>query len=173
MVGGSVGTSSFGWFLGGFGWFLLVEGEFGWFRVVCCFSSYINFVAYRTLNSLRYSWSHVIDWSHSVFLFKTKTARKKMLLPCRLAVWKQLIISYIPPCSMSDKKLLSKENFWKGSHVVQSKQEYCEIFETRCFGEERPKNFLKQLIIHTHRETERNEPKWGDLPVGWRETVGL
>ena len=59
--GGSVGTSSFGWFLGGFGRFMLVEGDFGWFQVACCFSSYINFTAYRTLDSLIYSWSDVID----------------------------------------------------------------------------------------------------------------
>ena len=61
VVGGSVVASSFGWFLGGFGWFLLGEGDFGWFQVVCCFTSYINFTAYRTLNSLLYSWSHMID----------------------------------------------------------------------------------------------------------------
>ena len=79
VVGGSVGASSFGWFLGHFGWFLLVEDNFGWFHVVCCFSGYINFTAYRTLNSLLYLWSHVIDWGHSIFL---------LLLPCRLAVWK-------------------------------------------------------------------------------------
>ena len=39
VVGGSVGESNFGWFLGGFGVLLLVEGDFGWFQVVCCFSS--------------------------------------------------------------------------------------------------------------------------------------
>ena len=65
VVGGSVGASSFGWFLGGFGWFLLVEGDFGWSQVVCCFNSYISFTAYRTLNSLLYSWSYVICWGHS------------------------------------------------------------------------------------------------------------
>ena len=31
---GSVGASSF--WLGGFGWFLLAEDNFGWFQVVCC-----------------------------------------------------------------------------------------------------------------------------------------
>ena len=76
VVGGSVGASSFGWFLGGFGWFLLVEGDFIWFQVVCCFSS-INITTYRTLNSLLYSWSHVIDWGHSIFLFKVKQQEKK------------------------------------------------------------------------------------------------
>ena len=32
--GGSVGASSFGWFMGGFGWFLLVEGDFRWLSVL-------------------------------------------------------------------------------------------------------------------------------------------
>ena len=58
---GSVGVTSFGWILGGFGWFLLVEDDFGWFPLVSCFSSYIDLTAYRTLNSLLYSCSHVID----------------------------------------------------------------------------------------------------------------
>ena len=31
VEGGSVGASSFGWFLRGFGCFLLVEDDFGWF----------------------------------------------------------------------------------------------------------------------------------------------
>ena len=35
------------------------------------------------------------------------------------------------------------------------------------------KNFKNREVIHTHGETGRNEPKRGDLPVGWRETVGL
>ena len=68
VVGGSVVASSFGWFLGDFGWFLLVEGDFGWFQVVCCFSTYIGFTAYRTLN--------LIDWGHSIFLFKVKQQEK-------------------------------------------------------------------------------------------------
>ena len=81
VVGGSVGASSFGWFLGGFGWFLLVEGDFGWFQVVCCFSSYISVTAYRTLNSLWYSCWHVIDWDHSIFLFKVKKQEKNYCCP--------------------------------------------------------------------------------------------
>ena len=58
------GASSFGWFLGGFGWFLLVSGDFGdfgWFEVVCYFSSYTNFTTCKRVISLLYSWSHVID----------------------------------------------------------------------------------------------------------------
>ena len=47
---GSVGASSFGWFLGGFGWVILLEDNFGWFQVVYCFSSYTDFTAYRRVN---------------------------------------------------------------------------------------------------------------------------
>ena len=72
MVGISVGVSSFGWFLGDFGWFLLVQDDFGWFQVVCCFGSYTNFKAYRRVNSLLYSLQHVTDWCYSIFLFKVK-----------------------------------------------------------------------------------------------------
>ena len=61
VVGVSIGASTFGWFLGDFGWLLLVEGDFEWFQAVCCFSSYINLTAYRTLNSLLYLWLHVTD----------------------------------------------------------------------------------------------------------------
>ena len=72
VPGVSVGTSIFGWFLGGFGWFLLVEDNFEWFQVVWCFSSYTNCTAYRRVNSLVYSWSHVIDWDHASSSFKIK-----------------------------------------------------------------------------------------------------
>ena len=68
----SVGASSFGWFLGGFGWFLLVEDNFGLFQMVCCFSSYTNFTKYRRVTSLLYSLSHVIELGHSIFLLKVK-----------------------------------------------------------------------------------------------------
>ena len=78
VAGGSGGASSFGWFLGGFGWFLLVSGDFcdfGWFEVVCYFSSYKNFTTCKRVISLLYSWSHVIDWVNSIFI-QSKTARK-------------------------------------------------------------------------------------------------
>ena len=83
--GGSVGASSFEWFLGGFGWFLLVEGDFRWFQVACCFGSFTNFTAYRRVNSLLYLWSDVIT-DVVRFFIQSKTARKRLLLPCRLAV---------------------------------------------------------------------------------------
>ena len=58
--------------------------------------------------------------SHDFFI-QSKTARKESLLPCRPAVWKQVIISYILLCSMADKKLFLKKIVWKGSHKTQSK----------------------------------------------------
>ena len=62
------------------------------------------------------------DWLRSLdFFIQSKIARKKLFLPCRSAVWKQVIISYILLCSMADKKLFLKEIFWKGSHKTQSK----------------------------------------------------
>ena len=73
---GFIGASSFGSFPGGFGWFLLVEDNFRWFHVVCCFSSYTSFKAHRRVNSLLYSWLQVIDWGHSVFSFKIKHQEK-------------------------------------------------------------------------------------------------
>ena len=47
MVWGSCEASSFGWFLGSFRWFLLVEGDIKWFQVDSCFSSYTNFMNAR------------------------------------------------------------------------------------------------------------------------------
>lgn len=58
--GGSVSASSFRWFPGGFEAFLLVEDDFRWFLVICCFSNYTNFTTYRRVDSLLYSWSHGI-----------------------------------------------------------------------------------------------------------------
>ena len=55
VAGDSVEASSFGWFLGGFRWFLLVADDIGWFQVVCCFSSYTNFTTCRRVTSLLYS----------------------------------------------------------------------------------------------------------------------
>ena len=76
VVGDSGEASSFGWFLGGFLWFLLVAGDIGWFQVVCCFSSYMNLTTYRRVISLLYSWMHMIDWGHSIFLFKVRQQEK-------------------------------------------------------------------------------------------------
>ena len=56
------------------GW--LVEDDFGWFQVVCRFSSYFNFIACRRVTSLLHSWSHMIDWGHSIFLFREKHQKR-------------------------------------------------------------------------------------------------
>ena len=95
-------------------WYPLVSGGL-------LFNNYINFTAYRTLNSLLYSWLQVIEWDYLEFFIQSKTARKKLLLPCHLAVWKEVMNSYILLCSMPDKKLLLKEIFWKDSYKTQSK----------------------------------------------------
>ena len=47
VVRGSGEASSFGRFLGGFRWFLLVAGDIKWFQVDSCFSSYTNFMNAR------------------------------------------------------------------------------------------------------------------------------
>ena len=122
VVGGSVGASSFGWFLGGFGWFLWVEDNSGWFQVVCCFSSYTNCTAYRRVNSLLHSWSHVIDWDHSIFLFKVKQQEKYYC--CLVALQSEnkwlLPILY---CVLCQKKASFKEIFWIHSNKTQRKSE--------------------------------------------------
>ena len=64
------------WILGGFRLFLLVAGDIGWFQVVCCFSSNTNFTTYRSVISLLYSWTHLIDWGHSIFLFNVRQQEK-------------------------------------------------------------------------------------------------
>ena len=52
--------------------FWIVAGDIGWFQMVCCFSSYTNFITYRRVISLLYSWTHAIDLVHSIFLFKVR-----------------------------------------------------------------------------------------------------
>ena len=88
MAGGSDEARSFRWFLGGFRWFVLIAGDIGWFEVVWCFSSYTIFTTYKRVIFLLYWWTHVIDWGHSIFFIQSKTARKRSLLSCGLAVWK-------------------------------------------------------------------------------------
>ena len=80
-----------------------------------------------------------------------------------------MIIPYSLLCSVSDKNIFLNEIFRINSQKTQSKYEYCELFETIKFCGERLKNFQNKEIIYTHGETGRNEPKWGDLPVGWRD----
>ena len=119
VAGASGGASSFEWFLGGFGWLLLVSGDFGdfeWFEVVCYFSSYPNFTTCKRVISLLYSWSHLIDWVNSIFI-QSKTARK---LVAQLSENKLLFsILY---CDMYQiKNFFLKGMFRINSHKTQSK----------------------------------------------------
>ena len=166
VVGGSVRASSFGWFL-------LVEGDFGWFQVVCCFSSYISFTAYRTFTFLLYSWSHVIDWGHSIFLFKVKQQEKNY---CYLVAepsennW-LLPIFY---CVLCQIKTSFKGNFLKRqSENIKQVGVLRNTWDEEFWRGPSEKISKNREIIRTHRETGRNELKWGDLPVAWRETASL
>ena len=71
---------------------------------------------------------------------------------------------------MSDKKFLLKEIFRINSHKTQSIAKY--LGQGNFAGSAR-KILKNREIIRTDGETGRNEPKWGDLPVGWREIAGL
>ena len=112
-----IGASILGWFLGGFGWFLLVEDNFGWFQVDCCFSSYTNFTTYKKkVNSLSYS-----------LPYHTEQSENKWLFPILYCVFCQI-------------KNFFEENFlWTNSNKTQD----CKIFKTRSFGGECQKNFQK------------------------------
>ena len=112
---GSGEASSFGWFLGGLRWFLLVADDIVWLQVVYCFSSYRNFTTYRRVISLLYSWTHTIDSGHSIFLFKVRQQENDyfVLSPSRLKISDYFLSIVLFPIlySMSDKKLLLKEIF--------------------------------------------------------------
>ena len=149
VVGGSVRASSFGWFL-------LVEGDFGWFQVVCCFSSYISFT---TVNSLLYSWSHVIDWGHSIFLFKVKQQEKNY---CCLVAWpsenKWLFpIFYCVLCQI--KNLYQREIFERAATKRKASRSIGKYLRRGVLARNVWKIFKNWEIICTHEETGRNEPK--------------
>ena len=99
------------------GWFPKVSVGCRRFQVVCCFSSYTNFTTYRRVISLLYSWTHMIDWGHSIFLLDSKKRIIVALSPSRSDYCDYFLYSIVlfPMVlfpvfySMSDKKLLSKE----------------------------------------------------------------
>ena len=168
VVGGSVAASSFGWFQGGFRWFPLVEGDFGWFQMVCCFTSYINFKALFTVLMVACDWLRSFD-----FFIQSKTARKKnycCLVPRCLKISDHVLYSTV---FYARWKASFKENFLKKQSQNTKQVGVLQNIWDESFGEERLKNFKNRETIRTHEETGRNEPKWGDLPVGWRETPGL
>ena len=66
MAGVSVGASSFGWFLGGCGWFLSVEGGFGRFQLVS--GLVVTPVSHHTEELTLYC-THGRTWLTEVILF--------------------------------------------------------------------------------------------------------
>ena len=71
---------------------------------------------------------------------------------------------------MSDREFLLKKIFRINSHKTQSIAKY--LTRGNFAGSVR-KILKNREIIRTHGKTGRNEPKWRDLPVGWREIAGL
>ena len=80
---GFVFASNFKWFLGDFGWLLLVESDFGWFQVVGCL---VVTPISQHAEKLTLYCTHGRTWLNEVFDFfiQSKTGRKSLLLPCRL-----------------------------------------------------------------------------------------
>ena len=75
--------------------------------------------------------------------------------------------------SMSDKKLISKEHFSRNSHKIQSKWSIENYLRQGVLAGSVWNLFKNREIIHTHGETRRIEPKWGDLPIRWRKKADL
>ena len=91
----------------GFCWLRVTLDGFRWFAVLVLTS-----VSQHTEHLTLYCMV-ARDWLRSFdFFIQSKTARKIFLLLCRLAVWKQVTISYIPLCFISDKKISFKGNFF-------------------------------------------------------------
>ena len=98
-------------------------GDIGWFQVVCCFSSYTNFITYRRVISLLHSRTHVIDRGHLIFLFKVRQQEKDycclVTSPLKISGYFLYSIVFFPLllfpilCSMSDKKTSFKRVFFK------------------------------------------------------------
>ena len=155
------------------------------FRRFCCFSSYTNFTAYRRVIFSLYPWTHVIEWGHSIFLFKVKQQEKdycclviepsenKWLFPIIYSFISYNIISYTllyvrwKFFKRNSKKTKNKK---KSSHKTQSKWSIVNYLRRGVLVESIWNFFENREIIRTHGETERTEPKLGDLPVRWRES---
>ena len=172
-LGGYVGASSFGWFLGGFRWFLLVEDNFGWFQVVFCFSRYTNCTAYKSFKAFTIL-VVVRDGLRLFNFFYLKWNSKKKIIVALLP--SSLKISDYYLCfirSMSDKKLLLRKFFEYTFTKHKARVSITKYLRRRVLTRSVWKIFKNREIIRNHREVGRNEPKWGDLLVGWRETAGL
>ena len=68
VVGGSGGAISFGWFLGGFVWCLLVAGDFKWFQMVRFFSTVVTRISQHTDKLFLYC-THGRTWFTDVIRF--------------------------------------------------------------------------------------------------------
>ena len=149
----------------GFCWLRVISDGFRWFAVLVV----------TRIHNIQKSYFFTIlnnaqDWLRSIdFFIQSKTARKRLLLPCRLAVWKLVIISYTLLYFISDQKLLLKEN----SHKTQSKWSIANYLRQGVLAGSVWKLFKNRKIIHAERETGRIQPKWGDILVEWRERAGL
>ena len=131
--------------------------------MVCCFSGYMNS---QHTDELFFYYTQERTWLTEVtrFFIKSKTATKRLLLSCCLAVWKYVIISYTLLCCISNQKLILKEN----SHKTKSKWSIANYLVESVW-----KLLKNREIIRANGEMERIELKWGDLLVGWREMAGL
>ena len=89
----------------GFCWFQLISDGFRWFAVLVV-------TPVHNIQKSYFYWFNPFD-----FFIQSKTIRKILLLSCCLAAWKQVIIYCTLLCSISNKKLLLKEN----SHKTQNK----------------------------------------------------
>ena len=74
---------------------------------------------------------------------------------------------------MSDKKLLLRKFFEYTFTKHKARVSITKYLRRRVLTRSVWKIFKNREIIRNHREVGRNEPKWGDLLVGWRETAGL
>ena len=149
----------------GFYWLWVISDGFRWFTVlVVTRIQNIRKSYFFTILKNAHDWLRPFD-----FFIQSKTARKILLLSCRLAVWKQVIISYPLLCCISDQKLLLKEN----SHKTQNKWSIANYLRQGGLVGSVWKLFKNREIIRANGKTGRIRPKWGDLLVGWRETAGL
>ena len=149
----------------GFCWFQLISDGFRWFAelVVTPVHNIQKSYFFTILMNPR-DWFNPFD-----FFIQSKTIRKILLLSCCLAAWKQVIIYCTLLCSISNKKLLLKEN----SHKTQNKWSIANYLRQGGLVGSVWKLFKNREIIRANGKTGRIRPKWGDLLVGWRETAGL
>ena len=116
------------------------------------------------------------DWLRSFDFFIQQDSKKKIIVvlsPSRLKLSDYFLYSVVllPVLlfpilySYSDKKLLLKKKKIFLKTITKTKQvEYCELFETRSFGEESLKFFQKQGDYSHSRGDAENWTKMGRSP---------